>query len=62
MEIDVRRICKYPGCGKNIPCGQYCDDDCYRYHRAELNKALIHGDGQKYKMNEVDPKNLEKWN
>ena len=30
--------CKF--CRKEISCGSFCDDDCFRYWRAELAQKL----------------------
>ena len=65
MELDYTPDgfkCNWPSCGKVINIGSYCNDDCARYHKAELNNALIRSkDSVNYKMNEIAKENLKKW-
>jgi hypothetical protein len=56
--------CKYPSCGKAIfGLGTYCNDDCARYHKAELNQAIIRKlNGERiYNIGEIAEENLAKW-
>lgn len=51
--------CKY--CGKGIDDGSYCNDDCGRYHNAQLNNELIKDKESIYNRNEISDDNRKRW-